>query len=241
MELNKQQQKAAVAETGISLVIAGAGTGKTKTVVEKVKNLLLSGIVEAENILLLTFSRDAANEISDRVKSSGITGDFVTGTFHSFCFKLLREHKDEVVSEFEYDMFPEIIDDEKSKSIFSKIVKSKLHLLNGVPFDAVQGIVNKISKTTDIDKYLNISTVFHDINNLYKKAKVKNNLIDFEDMISLTITLLKNNNIIRTKILQKYKYIIVDEFQDTSDDNFELLKLLLPEEGGNLFAVISFS
>jgi len=193
MELNKQQQKAAIAEKGISLVLAGAGTGKTKTVVEKVKNIIKSNMLKAENILLLTFSREAANEISQRISKSGVEKNYTTGTF-------------------------------------------QLSEINGVPVDAVMGIINK----KDILKKNKNSSLFYVLNKIseiYKMKKKEAGFMDFDDMIYYAVKLLKQNDKIRCEILNCYRYIVVDEFQDTSDDNFELLKLLLPESGGNLFAV----
>ena len=90
-ELNRQQYAASLPGGGVSLVIAGAGTGKTKTLVEKVKNIIASGIARPGNILILTFSRKAAEEIKDRIKSqAGESAESVTsGTFHSFCLRYL--------------------------------------------------------------------------------------------------------------------------------------------------------
>ncbi len=113
--LNKEQYRASLPCGGVDLLIAGAGTGKTKTLVEKVRNVIADEFVKPENILILTFSRKAAQEIKDRIKVlvGNSAGKITSGTFHSFCLSFLREHSMRFVDHFGLIRFPDILDEEE--------------------------------------------------------------------------------------------------------------------------------
>ncbi len=242
-DLNKQQYAASMADGGVSLVIAGAGTGKTKTLVEKVKNIIASGSVRPGNMLILNFSRKAAEEIKERVKSQvGETADSITsGTFHSLCLRLLRENGAAFIESSGFNKFPEILDEQESKRLKLDIIKDSLDKFLGLPLNVVCGLSENIEKhekpVIKKLKRLGIIAQLDDINNKFMERKRADCLIDYGDMMHYATALLESHKAVREKIINRYRYIFVDEFQDTSEDNFRLLKLLLPEKNPNLFLV----
>ena len=241
--LNKEQFMASRGDGGISLVIAGAGTGKTKTLVEKIKNIIITGIVAPENILVLTFSKKAALEIKERVvrdikdKADAITA----GTFHSFCLSILKYYKKDFIESEDFKMFPKVIGEDEKSDIFNKIIASRLHEFRGIPIPVIREMAETPCKINETSlKGLNsagILTSISLVNTEFLEKKKKLCFIEFEDMIDFTISLFEQRPDIRADVLCRYKYILVDEFQDTSDNNVELIKYLLPEKNKNLFAV----
>jgi len=242
-KLNKEQIEASKAEYGITLVIAGAGTGKTSTMITKINNVISNNLARAEEILILTFSRKAAEEIRERLISE--LGDEAepgfAGTFHSFALKLLMENKEYYFKHMGINRFPAVMEDEKKDIIIRDIIMEKPEKFLGLPASTVMKFTENINY---LDKYtinkLKSATLFDEIMNLketYKTYKKNNSIIEFEDMIEHSTELLETYIDLREKITEKYKYLFVDEFQDTSENNFQLLSLLLPENNKNLFMV----
>lgn len=243
MKLNRQQSLAALPTGGVECIIAGAGTGKTRTLIAKVKNIISSGIVSPEQILVLTFSRRAADEIKERIRHDlGGAADAITaGTFHSFCLSFLKSSGDSYKRTFGYERFPSVIEEEERLRIYRELVVERIDRFLGIPAPVICGIIHS---SNHLDTYFSdklerfgILSEFDEIRNQYNNHKKSDNLIDFEDMIEHTISILKSDESIRNDTHNLYRYILVDEFQDTSDNNFELLKSLLPDKGGNLFVV----
>lgn len=241
--LNRQQYLASLPDSGVSLVIAGAGTGKTKTLVEKVKNVISAGIAKPEEILILTFSSKAAQEIKDRVKSGiGNGAEYInSGTFHSFCLNFLRNNERAFQSSYGFVHFPRVIDQEEKVKLLKDELQDSLDRFLGLPVDVAAGLIDGLER---LDKRIfeklermGITEELQNIRARYKTLKISQGLIDFNDMMEYTIDILSNNESIRQDTISKYKYIFVDEFQDTSEDNFLLLWLLLPDANPNLFLV----
>ncbi|MBN2039844.1 MAG: ATP-dependent helicase [Spirochaetes bacterium] len=242
-KLNKKQHKASLPVCGIELVIAGAGTGKTKTLIEKVNNILRSNTAKPAELLILTFSNKAAQEIKDRVQSQiGMDAErIISGTFHSFCLGFLRRNSRLLFSEYGYKIFPEIIDNTKKTSIRNNFIREFLPEFYGLPMDIISGLLeNTISLSKKMYRKLyrlGIIDELKKIENKFMEYKILNNLIDFGDMIDFTVEILEKDKKIREDVHKSIKYIFVDEFQDTSEDNFRLIKLLLNKKNPNLFLV----
>lgn len=224
---------------GVNLVIAGAGTGKTKTLVEKVRNIIKSGI-SPENILILTFSRKAAEEIRERVKSQTgeNAGKITAGTFHSFCLSFLRSNRDLFIKKYGFNEFPLILDQDERDSLILEMLKERMDCFLGLPVTIVRGLLEAdLDKKTYMKlKRLGIIDELEGFKKRFKEYKRSYNLIDFGDMMDFAIDFLANNTDVREKTVNRYQYILIDEFQDTSEDNFKLLKLLVPDKP-NLFLV----
>lgn len=240
--LNKQQYLASLPAGGISLVIAGAGTGKTKTIIEKVKNIINHGIAEPEDILILTFSNKAAQEIKERVKS-GISSDadgIRSGTFHSFCLNLLRENTNAFIHSSGFKHFPEVIDQEEKNKLQMDLLRNSKDRFLGIPLDVASGLLeNRRLDQHSLRKLdsLGIIKELDDFEQRFRQYKISHNLIDFSDMMRFAIDMLSNNKTIREQAVNTYKYILIDEFQDTSEDNLKLIKLMMDEKNPNLFLV----
>lgn len=241
--LNREQKRAVHSGKSIVCVIAGAGTGKTKTLIQKVYTLIHDKNIPAEQILVLTFSRKAADEIKDRIsiqscnKGSGIS----TGTFHSFSLQILRTHCCDSLQQFGFTGFPDIISDEvKAEYIRSEIRKHK-ELFCGLPVTIIESMVFNEKRfspfTTGKLNKSGITSALSIVRKNYSEYKIRKNLIDYEDMIQYTNSILENNTELRGIIQKKFKYILIDEFQDTSENNMRLIKNITPSENPGLFVV----
>ena len=229
MKANKNQQRAINANEGAHLVIASAGSGKTYTIIQRAVRLIKEGVCTPQQLLLLTFSRKAADELKHRIVST--LGEYanaiVASTFHSFCLQYIIKQSMDTVK---------VLDEDNSEKILKEIINNHIESLFGIPSLVIYKIITKPEnnlKSLPAGIYDKIIAIKEEYRN-YKKA---NNYIDFEDMINMSIDYLQNNDQFRSNIHHRFTYVMVDEFQDTSENNFKLLKLLLPEKKPNVFMV----
>ena len=226
--LNPEQKKAVETTSGPILVLSGAGTGKTRVLVTRVAYILANSLAMPWQILALTFTNKAANEmknrISDMLNQSG--GDFYArdlwcGTFHSICLRILRTNAARVGLKSDFIIFGE--DDQKSvlKNVFAAMGADSKE------FDASDW-VDKISNIKDRGKVENIDLGARtkQILDNYNAELRRLGAVDFGDIILLTLDLLESAPDIREKYANQFKYIMVDEFQDTNNAQMQLLKLL---------------
>jgi superfamily I DNA/RNA helicase len=243
MNLSREQIRASRAGGGVTLVIAGAGTGKTKTLITKLTAIISVDGIPPENILVLTFSRKAAEEIRNRVHEE--IGATVPGimaeTFHSFSLSLLRSHSDIFMPEIGCAVFPSTLDEPARVKIIHDIVRSRIDDFLGIPTEVVSRLIDDLDRIDDsgikkleehglLEKIRSAKREFH-------RTKLSRGFMDFHDMMSYAILLLDGYESVRKAVRDRYRYILIDEFQDTSPENFKLLKHLLPEKYANLFVV----
>jgi len=242
-KLNKEQYAASRPDEGVNLVIAGAGTGKTSTMISKIKNVLDSSIARPEEIVILTFSKKAAGEIKERLSSQqevNVETGF-TGTFHAFSLKFLKDNMAYYLAHRGIASFPSVIGKDDKEKIVRDLIMADPAKFLGLPADVIINLSENLN-------YLNEKTIrklksgplFNEICNikkLYEEYKNEKMLIEFEDMINHTAEMLESYPVLKKNLITKYRYIFVDEFQDTSENNFRLLSLLLPENNKNLFMV----
>lgn len=239
-DLNPMQKKAVEQIDGPCLVIAGAGSGKTKVLTYKVAYLIESG-VKPWNILAITFTNKAANEMKERVeKLVGVaTNEIWLGTFHSVCVRILRKFIDRLG----YDNSFIIFDTSDQKTLVKNCLKelnidSKLFTEKSV----LNEISNAKNDMMDPDEYNDNYSgdyrkkIIGKVYSLYQKKLKENNAVDFDDIINLTIKILQNNKDIIDYYCDKFKYILVDEYQDTNKSQFVLVSLLA-SRNGNITAV----
>ncbi|HOJ29241.1 MAG TPA: ATP-dependent helicase [Spirochaetota bacterium] len=228
IKANKNQIKAINAENGAHLVIASAGSGKTYTIIQRSIALINKGLCKPGELLLLTFSRKAADELKKRIIAGlGNCGnDIVASTFHAFCLQYIIKQNMKQVT---------VLDEESSEKIIKQIVEKHVETFNGIPSSVMYKLALKNIQSINLphDIYAAIKTIKDE----YEQYKQVHNVIDFEDMINKSIDCLSKNISLRNTIHKTFKYVMVDEFQDTSENNFKLLKLLLPEENPNIFMV----
>lgn len=243
MKINREQQAASLGTGGVSLVIAGAGTGKTTTMILKIINCINSGIVTPEKALIMTFSRKAADEIRIRLgrQDKALEGIGFAGTFHSFCLSILKDYSSDYLQLKGAQKFPSLLLEEEKNIALRSIVMRNPERFLGMPCEAVLHLAENTDRLTPYmtDK-LRRSPVFDElirVNNEYSEYKLTNNLIDYEDMINDASFLIESSNSVKKDILDRFKYIFVDEFQDTSENNMKLLNCILPDRNRNLFMV----
>lgn len=241
--LNEEQRKAAEIVAGPCMVLAGPGTGKTTIIVHRLAQLVQSAIVSPENLLVVTFSKDAAAEMKSRfvkfaedhkVASSRHVGDITFGTFHSVFFKILRQYDD-------YKL--ENLLDEGEKFMIIKNIARKMQLDFSEDDDRIGDVINDIgylmNTMADSVNYKPQSCTideFRAIFENYYTIKQKQNKFDYDDMLTDCYYLLKNNKRVLEEVRAKYKHILIDEFQDISPVQFETIKLIA-QPLNNIFVV----
>ena len=239
--LNDKQYEAVINTEGPCLVIAGAGSGKTKVLTHKIAYLMQEKNIAPWNILAITFTNKAANEMKERI--ANLVGDQAKdlwmGTFHSICVRILRSHIDRIG----YDSSFIIFDTSDQRTLIKRCIK-ELNLDDKMFSDrSVQSeISNAKNEMLEPDQYeARVKGDFRkekiaSIYELYQKNLKENNAIDFDDIINFTIKILNENPDIREYYSNKFKYILVDEYQDTNKAQFTLIKLLA-EQNGNITVV----
>ena len=234
-ELNPQQLEAVTAPPGPALVIAGAGSGKTRTLTYRVAYLMENGI-RPEHILLLTFTNKAAREMCERVGAL-VTGDLMGlwgGTFHSMGARILRRHPNEAGFAPGFS----IMDREDSEEMLDGVIatlgfdpKEKRFPKGGVLADVLSFQLNTGRKLDDVllEKYphfLEFSEHIADVRKKYEARKKKANSLDFDDLLEKTVTLLKNNTAIAEHYQRQFQFILVDEYQDTNHLQNDFIEML---------------
>ena len=230
-ELNPMQKEAVVQTEGPCLVIAGAGSGKTKVLTYKVAYLMEHEKVAPWNILAITFTNKAANEMKERVEAlvGNAINDIWLGTFHSICVRILRKFIDRLG----YDTSFIIFDTTDQKTLMKQVLKelnvdSKMFSEKSVLSD----ISNAKNEMIEPEQYKLMygedyrKDIIAKCYELYQKKLKDNNAIDFDDIINYTIKILQNNSDVLDYYASKFKYILVDEYQDTNKAQFTLIATL---------------
>ena len=235
-ELNDKQYEAVVNSKGPCLVIAGAGSGKTKVLTHKIAYIMQEENAKPWDILAITFTNKAANEMKERI--ANLVGDNVkdmwVGTFHSICVRILRRFIDRIGFDTSFIIFDTsdqktliknclkdlAIDDKlfNERSVQSEISNAKNDMLE--PFQYTAKAMGDYRKEK-------IATVYE----LYQKRLKENNAIDFDDIINYTIKILMENPDVLEYYSNKFKYVLVDEYQDTNKAQFTLITLLASKNG----------
>ena len=234
--LNDKQHEAVVTTEGPCLVIAGAGSGKTKVLTHKIAYLIQEKGAKPWDILAITFTNKAANEMKERI--ANIIGeaakDLWMGTFHSICVRILRRFIDRIGFETSFIIFDTSdqktlvkgclkdlnIDDKlfSDRAVLSEISNAKNEMLEPELY--------QVRANGDFRKE-KIATVY----SLYQKRLKENNAIDFDDIINYTIKILSENEDILEYYTNKFKYVLVDEYQDTNKSQFTLVTMLASKHG----------
>ena len=239
--LNDKQYEAVINTEGPCLVIAGAGSGKTKVLTYKIAYLIKSKNVLPWNILAITFTNKAANEMKERI--ANLVGDSAKdiwmGTFHSICVRILRKFIDRIGFDSSFIIF-DTTDQKnlvkrclKELNIDEKVLneKSCLYEISNAKNDMLEPDQYKAKVKGDFRRET-ISKVF----DLYQQKLRENNAIDFDDIINYTIKILQENVDVLEYYTNKFQYILVDEYQDTNKSQFTLVTMLASKYG-NITAV----
>lgn len=235
--LNKNQKKAVMHKEGPVLVMAGAGSGKTRVLTTRIVNLINEGVNPA-NILAITFTNKAANEMRDRVYNMvGEVNSFI-GTFHSLGVRIIRENN----TEFDLTSNFSIIDSADCLSIIKKILKDKnLDPKFYSPYyirNKISMIKNQMLSKSELDKFFNtpLDKVVVEVYEKYSEILKSSYCVDFDDLLLLPVKLFTENKEILEKYQDRYKYILIDEYQDTNPVQYKLSKML-SQKHKNIFVV----
>ena len=250
--LNNEQNEAVVEKNGTILVLAGAGSGKTKVLTSRIANLVKNG-ASPNDILAVTFTNKAAKEMQARLSNylgENVVKRMWVGTFHNICGRILRRDLENYKTKDgrKWDNNYVIYDDTDTKTIIKNALK-KLNIdEKSFEIKAVRAAIsNAKNKMQDAYSYATLAKDYYtqkisEIYYEYEKELVVNNAIDFDDMLMLSVNLLKENPEIREKYAQRFQHILVDEFQDTNKAQYDLINMLYPSDGskdktGSLCAV----
>lgn len=228
--LNKEQQQAVQHTEGPLLILAGAGSGKTKVLTVRIAHLLAQGVNPYE-ILAITFTNKAAKEMKSRVE--GLVGDTANriwlSTFHSFCAKFLRFELDNFLG---YNSNFTIYDTSDSQAV----IKAALKALNlddkyypvGAMIGAISDAKNKLLFASDFRKQARdfYQQKVADVYEYYERELRKNNALDFDDLLLVAVKLLQSNEAVLDKYSKRFRYVMIDEYQDTNHAQYLLAKLL---------------
>ena len=228
--LNKEQQQAVQHTEGPLLILAGAGSGKTKVLTVRIAHLLAQGVNPYE-ILSITFTNKAAKEMKSRVE--GLVGDVANriwlSTFHSFCAKFLRFELDNFLG---YNSNFTIYDTSDSQAV----IKAALKALNlddkyypvGAMIAAISDAKNKLLFASDFRKQARdfYQQKVADVYEYYERELRKNNALDFDDLLLVAVKLLQSNEAVLDKYSKRFRYVMIDEYQDTNHAQYLLAKLL---------------
>lgn len=238
--LNREQQQAVQHTEGPLLILAGAGSGKTKVLTVRIAYLLAQGVNPYE-ILAITFTNKAAKEMKSRVE--GLVGDVANriwlSTFHSFCAKFLRFELDNFLG---YNRNFTIYDTSDSQVV----IKAALKALNlddkyypvGAMISAISDAKNKLMFASDYRKQARdfYQQKVADVYEYYERELRKNNALDFDDLLLVAVKLLQSNAAVLDKYSKRFKYVMIDEYQDTNHAQY-LLAYLLSSHWKNIAVV----
>ena len=235
--LNKQQEIAVKHIDGPMLVLAGAGSGKTKVLTSRIAYLIENG-VSPDNILAITFTNKAAKEMRDRVYN--LVGDVASfiGTFHSLGLRIIRENCGYLNLPSNFS----IIDSDDVLTVIKKILKdmnldtkqySPSYIRNRISF-----IKNQMLSEMELDKFFNtpIDKIVVDVYYKYNERLIASAAVDFDDLLLMPVRLFEHNKEILEHYQERYKYILIDEYQDTNPVQYKLSKLLASKYK-NIFVV----
>ena len=259
--LNDKQLEAVKHTEGPLLILAGAGSGKTKVLVHRIAYLIEHMGVNPYNIMAITFTNKAAAEMRERVERiiPNVGSSIWVMTFHASCVRMLRRFIDRIG----YDNNFSIYDTEDQKTLIKRIYKN-LNLDPKIIKEktAIRAISSYKDELTSPGEALRQTNDFYDrqiinIYSEYQKALKQNNALDFDDIIVKCVELLERDEEVREYYQEKFKYIMVDEYQDTNNAQFRLIKLLADKyknlcvvgdddqsiykfRGANIFNILNF-
>lgn len=240
-KLNPQQQTAVQHEAGPAVVLAGAGSGKTTVLTTRVAWLLKEKNISPFSILVVTFTNKAAKEIKERILQ--VTGSEIpwSGTFHSLCAKILRIDGQSVGLSQNFVIY----DTKDQQSLVKAIYADNNFSTEDFNIKAVQSAIsNAKNELLSPQKYADIAvgafqTHVAKVYKLYQRELAKASAVDFDDLLSKTLELLKTDEIIREKYQKKFEHVLVDEYQDTNKAQYQLTKIFAQPQN-NLFVVGDF-
>lgn len=256
--LNKQQLDAVKAPLGPTLVLAGAGSGKTRVLTNRIMYLVKECGVSPSNVLAITFTNKAANEMKSRLMEFDCNAQFMhISTIHSFCASVLRREAQELDRNSNFSIYTE----SEKQSLLKKIVKRTFDMSDAKTVDSFGESISKIKNNaldsagedflakSETDDYLynillELQAQIHaddtetlaNIIQEYNRSMAENNALDFDDLLYYVHKIFSTNPQILQKYRERYQFVLIDEFQDINKVQYEIFKMLA-QEHGNIFVV----
>ncbi|MBI4062398.1 UvrD-helicase domain-containing protein [Candidatus Gottesmanbacteria bacterium] len=228
-DLNNAQRAAVQYSDGPILILAGAGSGKTRVLTYKVAYLISQKHVSPHNILMVTFTNKAANEMKERIKKLISQSDLpFAGTFHSLCVKILRIDGGAIGLSPNFLIYDEQDQLDAIKEITKKLDISTKNFNPGAILHTISQAKNELVSAVEYPQYAHgvfqemVARVYIE----YQKLLRENSALDFDDLLGMTVQLLEREPAILGKYQEKYQYVLVDEYQDTNRAQYILTKLL---------------
>ena len=225
-KLNEKQREAASQIDGSILILAGAGSGKTRTITYRIAHMIENIGISPYSILAVTFTNKAAKEMRERVENlvGEVAKSCTISTFHSFGMRLLRMYAAEVG----YSPNFTIYDTDDQKRIIKAILKGQNITVNGNKLTEREliSIISKIKEEIKtVEEYSVMNKQIIEVYEKYNRSLIESNAMDFSDILLNTYKLLQNSSILE-KIQKKYKYIMIDEYQDTNNLQYKIIDLI---------------
>jgi len=234
--LNDRQIEAAETLSGPLLIIAGAGSGKTRTLTYRIANLIAQGMAQPWQILAVTFTNKAAGEMQKRVEeilSENFPGSEdnrpMIGTFHSICVRILRKHFDKFGREKSFVIY----DSTDTKGIMKRLIKEQNVDKDKIKYQVVLGMISKYKNQLKgaVDFSRKASNHFErtvaELFEAYEKRLIENNALDFDDLLLYTVRLFREHQDVLDEYQERWRYICVDEYQDTNQAQYQIVKMLV--------------
>lgn len=251
-KLNNQQKQAILDSINTdSLVLAGAGSGKTRVLITRIQYLIEKLNIHPSSIMAITFTRKAANELKERLEENTDEDDLLqlwVGTYHSVCLKIIDEFGEQIGIKEGYTILDTYNQRKCASDILSKMglevskstVTSYLKRISGLKNNLIlpkkfrETVISKYAGNTNDDSE-NSDYVFADFYSKYQSQNIKTNVMDFDDIILYTVMILSSSKVAQDFIKNKFEYIFADEVQDSNPSNMTLLNLF--SKNCNLFMV----
>ena len=237
-KLNEEQIKPVLETEGAVLVLAGAGSGKTRVLTSRIAYLIEEKGVPASAILAITFTNKAAKEMQERLSAITDVSRSWVCTIHSMCVRILRMYAEDVGIGANFSIYSEVERNNIIKKSFQECDYDDEQLLKSVKFHIANAKMLGYEPERYAEEYAGDKDI-DDVIKVYKRYQKhlrENNALDFDDLLNETRLLLRRNEDAREYLGGKFRYILVDEFQDTNAVQYEIVKLLASVHG-NLFAV----
>ncbi len=247
-DLNPQQQEAVINSQGPMIILAGAGSGKTRVLTYKVVYLIAEKSVDPENILMVTFTNKAANEMKERIQKFfnkfglPLNSKPTVSTFHSLCAKILRIEGNSMEIGRSFVIYDSQDQKDAIKEAFQRLGLSAKEYKPSSVLTTISEAKNELIGPSEYPNYArgHFQQTVASVYGVYQKILKENNALDFDDLILKTVSMFEQNPAILSKYQNKFQYIMVDEYQDTNHAQYKLTRLLA-QNAKNICVVGDFS
>ena len=229
--LNPEQLKAVCHSEGPSMVVAGAGSGKTRVITCRIAHLIRERGVDPESVLAITFTNKAAGEMKERIRNMLGQGELSpwVSTFHSFCLRMLRKH----IAELGFSNDFAVYDAQDQLTLVKQCMKAEQISTDAFPAKSLLNHISGFKNDFIVPEQLDLDSMSYgnqmkagELYPFYQAALKSNNALDFDDLLAFTAKLFQQSSALREYYDKKFQYILVDEFQDTNAVQYELVRLL---------------